>query len=302
MKLTPSCTGILIALFSQLLHRLKSNNNYNFQKRKCSVQTLSHQWPNAAIHAMMLSAIWVIPVLFPFTSSGTTLAVTNKHQPSENRTVCIYNNDTVPKSANASDIEMKRQRRIEHQKQSVITSVSRLKVPAGGLVPGDSLPDAFWDLKLQVVNSPLQFTDFSEYRDKLLILDFWATYCTPCVASVDQLNELQQEYRQEIVVLPVHLFDYQSKALPFALKKGWKLPIAVGKGDTVLNKLFFAYKRFGLVWIWNGKLLAIPKNSMATRENIIKLFTNQPLQIEMDDYLTYFDKRYKIQGKGDHHD
>jgi cytochrome c biogenesis protein CcmG, thiol:disulfide interchange protein DsbE len=42
------------------------------------------------------------------------------------------------------------------------------------------------------------------YRGKLVVLNFWATWCAPCVEEIPSLNELQQRMPQ-IVVLGVSI-------------------------------------------------------------------------------------------------
>lgn len=37
----------------------------------------------------------------------------------------------------------------------------------------------------------------SDYRGKVLVVDFWATYCPPCVKQVPQLARLSREYRDK---------------------------------------------------------------------------------------------------------
>jgi thiol-disulfide isomerase/thioredoxin len=37
----------------------------------------------------------------------------------------------------------------------------------------------------------------SDYRGKVLIVDFWATYCPPCVRQVPQLAQLSKKYRDK---------------------------------------------------------------------------------------------------------
>ena len=62
-----------------------------------------------------------------------------------------------------------------------------LRIPEGGIVIGDSLPEAFWQQELTVINHPYgkNTVKLSEYRQQLLVLDFLNTACVPCIHSVD---------------------------------------------------------------------------------------------------------------------
>lgn len=39
----------------------------------------------------------------------------------------------------------------------------------------------------------------SEYRGQIVLLDFWATWCPPCVAAMPELNRLGEKYASEQV-------------------------------------------------------------------------------------------------------
>ena len=39
--------------------------------------------------------------------------------------------------------------------------------------------------------------DVSDYKGKVVLLDFWATWCSPCKKSMPFFNSLQQEYQQK---------------------------------------------------------------------------------------------------------
>jgi cytochrome c biogenesis protein CcmG/thiol:disulfide interchange protein DsbE len=48
----------------------------------------------------------------------------------------------------------------------------------------------------------------SDYRGKPVLVDFWATWCAPCRASLPHLSDLQERYRQKgLVVVGLSLDD-----------------------------------------------------------------------------------------------
>jgi cytochrome c biogenesis protein CcmG, thiol:disulfide interchange protein DsbE len=45
-----------------------------------------------------------------------------------------------------------------------------------------------------------QTIDLSSYHGKVVVLNFWATWCTPCIEEIPSLNQLQREMPQLAVV------------------------------------------------------------------------------------------------------
>lgn len=43
----------------------------------------------------------------------------------------------------------------------------------------------------------------SDYKGKVVLIDFWETWCRPCLATFPTLEKLQQEYPENFVVLAV---------------------------------------------------------------------------------------------------
>lgn len=136
---------------------------------------------------------------------------------------------------------------------------------------GDVLPEAFWQLQLKTytVDGDSSYISLADYRDKLLVLDFWATYCVPCVESIDKWNTWQKSFGDKVKVLPIALYNYNRSVLPFVRQRGWSLPVIYGnRVDTLLNQMFYYKKSFGQVWIHEGKVLAIPNSGKLSNNDV----------------------------------
>ena len=44
----------------------------------------------------------------------------------------------------------------------------------------------------------------SDYRDRWVIINFWATWCGPCIKEIPELVELQRKYRTTVQVLGIN--------------------------------------------------------------------------------------------------
>ncbi|NQV86276.1 MAG: TlpA family protein disulfide reductase [Woeseiaceae bacterium] len=56
----------------------------------------------------------------------------------------------------------------------------------------------------------------SEYRGKVLVVDFWASWCVPCRRSFPWMNEMQQKFGDEgLVIIAVNLDNDASDAAEF---------------------------------------------------------------------------------------
>ncbi|WP_343561560.1 TlpA disulfide reductase family protein [Sphingobacterium sp.] len=119
-------------------------------------------------------------------------------------------------------------------------------LPIKYLKIGDTIPQALWDLKLDVVGHPARVkqTTLRDYSSKkLIILDFWATWCSSCIAAFPGLYKLQNDLGDQIKVLSV---TYQDRAAiekfinksEFIRSQGLKNTFSSVVGDKLLTKYF----------------------------------------------------------------
>lgn len=57
--------------------------------------------------------------------------------------------------------------------------------------------------------------DLDQYRGKVVVVDFWASWCAPCRRSFPWLNEIQSKYRDRVVVIGVNVDRNQAEAAQF---------------------------------------------------------------------------------------
>lgn len=80
----------------------------------------------------------------------------------------------------------------------------------------------------------------SAYNGKILVMNFWATWCIPCREEIPMLNRLATRYEnKDVIFLAVSLDDSQTRAkIPrFLDKKKISFPVWVGATPDTLKNL-----------------------------------------------------------------
>jgi peroxiredoxin len=74
----------------------------------------------------------------------------------------------------------------------------------------------------------------SDFDGHAWLLNFWATWCSPCVEEMPMLSSLQREYSQQGLKVIGIALDDPDKAREFADSLGIEYPILVGLTDVML--------------------------------------------------------------------
>lgn len=87
-----------------------------------------------------------------------------------------------------------------------------------GYEVGDTAPD----FTVKLYNAEDGSFTLSQNRGKVTVINYWATWCTPCVAEIPYFNELAQKYA-DIQVIAVHgTGGNMSTVQKFIETKGWR--------------------------------------------------------------------------------
>jgi thiol-disulfide isomerase/thioredoxin len=77
-----------------------------------------------------------------------------------------------------------------------------------------------------------------DQRGRVVMVNFWATWCGPCREEMPQLNRLYEKYRASgFVLLGVNVDDDSSKAAEVAKKLGVTFPVLLDT-DKKVSKLY----------------------------------------------------------------
>ena len=93
----------------------------------------------------------------------------------------------------------------------------------------------------------------STFKGKVVLLNFWATWCGPCKAEIPGFVELQQQYKNDLVVLGLSVDDPPDKAKAFADQYHVNYPIVLGLGHDEIQDAY-------------GPIYGIPASFLISRD------------------------------------
>jgi len=71
----------------------------------------------------------------------------------------------------------------------------------------------------------------TQYKGKIIVLNFWATWCPPCREEMPELSQLQQQYQQKNVVVVGVAVDEISSVKEFVKATPVSYPIVVDENS-----------------------------------------------------------------------
>jgi thiol-disulfide isomerase/thioredoxin len=105
-------------------------------------------------------------------------------------------------------------------------------------VPGVKVGQKARDFQLEALSTATQRpVSLNQLNGKVILLDFWATWCEPCRDELPELDRLQKKYaREKFVVLAVNVDNQAETARAFLQKYNIDLLAVWDRNKSVVSK------------------------------------------------------------------
>lgn len=107
--------------------------------------------------------------------------------------------------------------------------------------------DAIEDAKSTGKVAPLNYTvkdmngadvHLASFKGKVILLNFWATWCHPCKEEIPDLITLQNQYNDDIIVLGFSVDDKPEDLREYAAQYKMNYPVLVGAGHENIQEAY----------------------------------------------------------------
>jgi thiol-disulfide isomerase/thioredoxin len=116
------------------------------------------------------------------------------------------------------------------------SSDSTAHTPAQDTNVGSVAPD------FQFYNSQEELVSLSDLRGEPVVLNFWATWCGPCVYEMPYLQEVHEEWSDNgLVLLTINMGGTSSEVKEFLQSHGLSLPVLLDTNRDLADRYNIRY-------------------------------------------------------------
>jgi thiol-disulfide isomerase/thioredoxin len=104
--------------------------------------------------------------------------------------------------------------------------------PAVNLAIGAAAPD--WEIAEWTDGQTRKLAD---YRGKILVLDFWGTWCGPCIQMIPAAKQLHEHYKEkDVAFLAIHTAGTDMRLVKRLMKQQeWNVATGLDKGEDIVE-------------------------------------------------------------------
>ena len=143
------------------------------------------------------------------------------------------------------------------------------------LIPIISMAKGFEALNFSAVDTNGNKVELSKYKGKVVILDFWATWCPPCVREIPNLKKIYKEFgKKDFEIISIALErkpDEFAKNYVIEHEMNWTHIISRAKGRELAGMYKIRYIPTMFILNKEGKIVANGLRGEKLKEKIAEL-------------------------------
>ncbi|OEK04484.1 redoxin domain-containing protein [Roseivirga misakiensis] len=155
------------------------------------------------------------------------------------------------------------------------------------LTVGDNI-DHLEELEVDLIGPKNGKTTNGFPKKKVILIDFWATWCGSCIVNMPHLDSLQKEFKDDLLVLAVSTED-KARLERFAAKRPYSFMYARDREHKMSD--YFPYRMLphSVLIDVDGTVVAITNPSNINKEVIKKVINKEKIDLPLKVDNTAFD-------------
>lgn len=150
---------------------------------------------------------------------------------------------------------------------------------------GDTAPELKLTKLLQGQNSTLPL--LSDLKGKVVVLEFWATWCGTCIPAMEHLNDLAQKFKDKPVQFIAITSENEARIKQYLEKKpcsGW---MGLDEKDETFNAYKFLSYPHSVVIDANGKIAAVTLPKNITESTLTSLLGGNSISLPLKEDVAF---------------
>ena len=130
----------------------------------------------------------------------------------------------------------------------------------------------------KILNSDKASARLSDFKTKVVILDFWGTWCSPCIEALPHLEDLQKSFKNDLKILTI-TDESEERINRFLKKRSLSLPIVLDNDRKLAASFPHKIISHTVIIDKNGVVKAVTTPKQINDEILKQIITGQPVNL-----------------------